>query len=137
MLQKIITYTDYNGTERTEVFYFNLTKSELVTMDYSSEGGLEESLRRIIDAKDKVAIMREFRNIIAKSYGIKSEDGRRFIKSAEISEAFFQTDAFDKLFMELITDEKAASDFINAILPKVDGTNTNTIQGNAIALPNA
>lgn len=118
MLPKTITYTDYNGTERTETFYFNLTKSELTRWSMSVEGGLHERLQRIIDAKDNVAVMKEFDNIIAKSYGVKSDDGRRFIKSEEITEEFMQTPAYDQLYMDLITGgTDVMSAFINGIVP--------------------
>lgn len=120
MIAKTITYTDFKGNERTETFYFNLSQSELVTMDYDTEGGLQDTIQKIIDAKDKAAIMQNFRKILFKAYGEKSDDGRRFIKSDALSEAFFQTAAFDKFFMELITDEEVASNFIKGVLPNVN-----------------
>ena len=118
MLKKTITFTDYNGTQRTEDFYFNLNKAELTEMQLSREGGLGEWLKKIIDSESRVEIMRVFKNIILKSYGEKSEDGRRFMKSDEISTAFSQTEAYNQLFMDLISDEKNMSDFINAIIPE-------------------
>lgn len=118
MLPKTITYTDYNGVERTETFYFNLSKSELTRWAMSVEGGLHERLQRIIDAKDNVAVMKEFDNIIARSYGVKSDDGRRFEKSKKITEEFMQTPAYDQLYMELITGgTDVMSAFINGIVP--------------------
>lgn len=118
MLPKTITYTDYNGVERTETFYFNLSKSELTRWAMSVEGGLHERLQRIIDAKDNVAVMKEFDNIIARSYGVKSDDGRRFEKSKQITEEFMQTPAYDQLYMELITGgTDVMSAFINGIVP--------------------
>ena len=118
MLPKTITYTDYNGVERTETFYFNLSKSELTRWSMSVEGGLHERLQRIIDAKDNVAVMKEFDNIIAKSYGVESDDGRRFEKSKQITEEFMQTPAYDQLYMELITGgTDVMSAFINGIVP--------------------
>lgn len=117
MLKKTITYTDYNGTERKEDFYFNLTQTEVYEMEMSVNGGLAEKLQKIIDAMDAPFIMKTFKDLIAKSYGVKSEDGKRFIKSPELSEAFFQTEAYNKLFQEIVTDAKAAADFVNGILP--------------------
>lgn len=117
MLKKTITYTDYNGTERKEDFYFNLTQTEVYEMEMSVNGGLAEKLQKIIDAMDAPFIMKTFKDLIAKSYGEKSEDGKRFIKSPELSEAFFQTEAYNKLFQEIVTDAKAAADFVNGILP--------------------
>ena len=117
MLKKTITYTDYNGFERTEDFWFNLSKAELIEMELSKSGGLSESLKRIVNSKDTPSIIREFKYILSKSYGIKSDDGRRFIKSKEISDEFMQTEAYTILFMELATNTEAATLFINKLIP--------------------
>lgn len=117
MLKKTITYTDYNGTERTEDFYFNLTKAEIMEMEMSTSGGLAESIQRIVAAQDAPAIIKIFKDLVLKAYGEKSPDGRRFIKSDEITEAFSQTEAYSILFMELATDDKAAAKFVNGIIP--------------------
>ena len=117
MLKKIITYTDYNGVERTEDFYFNLSKAELMEMELGVTGGMTEMLNKIIAAKDAPSLMKTFKEMIMKSYGIKSDDGKRLIKSEELSIAFTQTEAYSVLFMELITDDKAAADFVNGIIP--------------------
>ena len=117
MLKKIITYTDYNGVERTEPFYFNLSKAELMEMELGVTGGMTEMLNKIIDAKDAPSLMKTFKEMIMKSYGVKSDDGKRLIKSEELSIAFTQTEAYNVLFMELITDDKAAADFVNGIIP--------------------
>ena len=117
MLKKIITYTDYNGVERTEPFYFNLSKAELMEMELGVTGGMTEMLDKIIATKDAPSLMKTFKEMIMKSYGIKSDDGKRLIKSEELSIAFTQTEAYSVLFMELITDDKAAADFVNGIIP--------------------
>lgn len=117
MLKKIITYTDYNGVERTEPFYFNLSKAELMEMELGVTGGMTEMLDKIIAAKDAPSLMKTFKEMIMKSYGIKSDDGKRLIKSEELSIAFTQTEAYSVMFMELITDDKAAADFVNGIIP--------------------
>lgn len=118
MLKKTITYTDYDGLERTEDFYFNLSKAEVIEMEVGTEGGMRAMLERIVAAKDGRRIMEAFKEIIAKSYGEKSLDGRRFQKSKEISEAFMQTEAYSQLFMELVTDSQAAAAFVNGIVPQ-------------------
>lgn len=118
MLKKTIVYTDYNGNERKEDFYFNFTEAELADMNLSVQGGLQETLRRIIESQDTPEIARLFKEIIFKAYGEKSADGRRFIKSRELSEAFTQTEAYSQLYMELATDSKAASEFANGIIPE-------------------
>ena len=117
MLKKIITYTDYNNVERTEPFYFNLSKAELMEMELGVTGGMTEMLNKIIDAKDAPSLMKTFKEMIMKAYGVKSDDGKRLIKSEELSIAFTQTEAYSVLFMELITDDKAAADFVNGIIP--------------------
>ncbi len=118
MIKKTINYVDYNGTDRTEDFYFNLSKAEIAEMELSTTGGLSEKIKRIVESKDQAEIVKEFKTIIAKSYGIKSEDGKRFIKSKEITEEFMQTEAYSELFMELATNVDAASSFIQGIIPK-------------------
>lgn len=123
MLAKKMTYTDYDGNERTETFYFNLSKAELIEMQLSTEGGMDKELQRMIDAKDITHLAASFKRVILKSYGEKSADGKRFIKSPELSEAFAQTEAYSELFTELMTDADKASDFMNAIIPKIpEGT---------------
>lgn len=117
MLKKIITYTDYNGVERTEPFYFNLSKAELMEMELGVTGGMTEMLDKIIAAKDAPSLTKTFKEMIMKAYGVKSDDGKRLIKSEELSIAFTQTEAYSVLFMELITDDKAAADFVNGIIP--------------------
>lgn len=117
MLKKTITYPDYNGLDRTEDFYFNLTKAEIMEMELSTTGGLSEMISRIVAAKDAPAIIKVFKELILKAYGQKSADGKRFVKSAALSEEFAQTEAYSILFMELATDADAAAKFVNAIVP--------------------
>lgn len=117
MLKKTIPYTDYNGVERKEDHYFNLTKAEIMEMELSITGGLAEMIQRIVAAQDQPAIMKIFKDLIRKSYGVKSADGKRFIKSQEIWEEFEQTEAYSILFMELATNADAAAKFINGIVP--------------------
>lgn len=118
MYTKTITYVDYDGTERKEDFHFHLNQAELTMMQMSEVGGLEKKLERIIKAQDAPKIMETFRDIIRRSYGVKSPDGRRFIKSEELSDEFEQTEAYSQLFMELCTDADAAGEFVKGILPK-------------------
>lgn len=116
MLKKTITYTDFNGMERTEDFYFNLTKAEIMEMQMGTQGGLAEMIEKIVQTQDGPEIMRLFKDIILKAYGEKSLDGKRFIKNDQIREEFAQTEAYSNLFMELI-DAEAGAAFINAIVP--------------------
>lgn len=118
MLKKTITYTDYNGIERTEDFYFNFTKAECMEMELSVNGGLVEMTNKIVAAKDAPSIVKLFKDLVLRAYGEKSADGKRFIKSDEIRDAFAQTEAYSILFMELATDADAAAKFVNGILPE-------------------
>ncbi len=118
MLKKTIKYVDCNEIEREEDFYFNLTEAELMEMEYGTTGGFSEMIKKIIAAQDTPTIMKIFKELLLKSYGEKSPDGKRFIKSEEISTAFSQTEAFSKLFIELATDDVKAADFVNGIIPK-------------------
>ena len=111
------TYVDYNGDERTETFMFNINKAELAEMQLSTSGGLEVYIQRIIEAQDTKALVKIFKDLLLKSYGRKSDDGRRFIKSEELSEEFSQTEAYSEIFMDLATNDKAAAEFINGIMP--------------------
>lgn len=117
MLKKTITYTDYNGTERTEDHYFNLNKAELMEMEMSTTGGLAEMIQRIVAAQDAPAIIKIFKELILSAYGQKSPDGKRFIKTQDLRDEFAQTEAYSQLFMELATDADAAAKFISGIIP--------------------
>ena len=117
MLKKTIAYTDYNGTERNEDFYFNLTKAELMEMEMSTNGGLAEMINKIVASQDAPAIIKVFKELVLKAYGEKSLDGKRFIKNDDIREEFSQTEAYSQLFMELATDADAAAAFVNGIMP--------------------
>lgn len=118
MLVKRISYTDYNGNTREEDFYFNLNKGEIFNLQFGTEGGLDKAIEKIIQTEDTPKIVKIFQDIILNAYGVKSDDGRRFIKSEELSTEFKQTEAYSELLMELVSDEKKAADFINALMPK-------------------
>ena len=109
MLKKTITYTDYDGLERTEEFRFNLTKAELMDMELTTVGTFSKLMQKIIDEKDMVRLAKYFKELILKSYGVKSDDGKRFIKSPELSEAFSQTEAYSELYMELLGSSSSRS----------------------------
>lgn len=118
MFKKLIKYTDYNGTERQENFYFNLNKTELMEMETEVTGGMRQLLEDMMEKQDIPKIMKAFKTIILKAYGEKSPDGRRFYKSDELSTAFTQTEAYNVLYMELLSDAKKAAAFINALMPE-------------------
>lgn len=117
MIKKTITYSDFNGNERTEDFYFNLTKAEITKMELSTKGGLAEMIQRIVAAQDTPAIIEVFEDLIKRSFGVKTPDGRGFVKRNEDLEAFMSTEAYSQLFMELATDSDAAAKFVNGVVP--------------------
>ena len=117
MLKKTITYIDYNGVERTEDFYFNLSKAEVLELEMGTTGGLTEMINKIVAAQDTPTLIKIFKDLVLRAYGEKSPDGKRFIKSDEIRDAFSQTEAYSNLFMALATDAEAASKFFNGIIP--------------------
>lgn len=123
MFKKVIKFEDFNGTSREETFYFNLSKAELMEMELSTQAGVEEMIRMLIATKDNAKIMQIFKDLILKSYGIKSEDGTRFIKSKELREAFEQSNAYSELFMEMITNPDVQAAFINGVISGVNAPN--------------
>lgn len=118
MISKTIKYTDYNDEEREETFYFNLNKAELMEMELGTSGGYTAFLKRIRDSKDIPSLASVFKELILKTYGVKSDDGKRFIKTQELRDAFEQSEAYSELYMELATNTDSAVAFINGIIPK-------------------
>lgn len=137
MLKKTIKYVDYDGNNREEDFYFNLNKAEIMELQLSEVGGLEKRIRKIIASQDAKEIMEIFKEIILKAYGEKSADGKRFVKSKEITDAFTQTEAYSELFMELASDADAAAKFINGIVPKdlAEEAEKEMKNGNVLPIP--
>lgn len=139
MRKETITYTDYNNVTRTEDFFFNLNEAELTALQYGVDGGMKEMLERIVKSKDNKQIMACFRELIAKSYGEKSPDGRRFVKNKELSEAFMQTEAYNELMLRFMTDANYSAEFINDVLADVtkrtEERNAKKGENNTIVLP--
>ena len=117
MLKKTIKFVDYNGNNREEDFYFNLNKAEIMKMEMSTKGGLAERIKSIVAAQDAPAIIAVFEDLIQKSYGVKTPDGRGFEKKQEYLDAFMATEAYSILYMELATDAEKAAEFINNVVP--------------------
>jgi hypothetical protein len=130
MLKKTMTYTDYDGTERTEDFYFNLSRAEVIEMEVSHTGGLVNTINKIIAEQDSKRLIEMFKDLIIKAYGEKSLDGKRFVKSQEVKDAFVQTEAYSELFMELATDAGAAVAFVNGITPVVSKPEEKDVKDN-------
>lgn len=120
MYKVTLTYEDLNGDQRTEDFYFHLSRSAAIRWENSIDGGLSARMQKIVDSNSKPELMKLFEEVIMKTYGIKTDDGKRFAQSEEISTAFMQSPAYDTLFLKLFTEEGYASTFINAIIPQID-----------------
>lgn len=116
MIKETITFTDYNGNERTRDFYFNLNKAEIVKMEMSIAGGLAERIQHIVAAQDQPALIQIFEDLIQRSYGVKTPDGG-FVKRKEDLDEFVSTEAYSELFMKLATDDVAAARFVNGVIP--------------------
>lgn len=119
MLKETIEYVDYNGIQRKEDYYFNLTKAEIIEMEIGTTGGYTEMIKKIVSAQDIPSIISVLKEFILKAYGEKSSDGKRFIKSKELSEAFSQTEAYTELFMKLASDPNKTANFINGVVASV------------------
>ena len=121
MLKKKIKYKDFNGVEREETFMFNLTNAEITEMGVGLVGGgsLDEYITKLSEEKDPMKVIEMFKKLINLSYGVKSDDGRRFMKSPELLKEFTETNAYSELFMELASDSKAATEFFDGIIPEL------------------
>ena len=117
MLKKTVTYTDYNGVERTEAFYFHYNEAEILDMEMSTEGGFAERIQKIIDAKDQISLMQVIKKFVIDAYVVKSEDGKRFIKNDAVRTEFLESPAYSQIWMELVMDDEIAADFINNVIP--------------------
>lgn len=122
MHKETITYTDFDGVEITEDFYFNLTEAEVLEKELGITGGYTERLKKIVAAKDAPTILAELKSLIFDSYGVK--EGKRFRKSKELSEEFSQTNAYSILLMKLAFDDEAGAKFVNGIMPKKSNNTT-------------
>ena len=120
MIKKVISYEDFDGNKRTEEFWFHLTKTEVAELEVSVDGGITKMIERLIQLKDTKRIIEIMKDVIQKSYGVKSPDGRRFIKNKEVLEEFTQTEAYSILFMELATDAEKAVEFFAGVIPGAD-----------------
>lgn len=118
MYAEKIKYTDYNGLEREEPFYFELSEAEVMEMDLITPGGLGQMLQHIVDSNDAAGMITQFKAILLKAYGEKSPDGKKFIKNAAATENFMYSPVYSMMFMKLATDADYATKFIEAVVPK-------------------
>ena len=137
MLKKDITYTDFDDNKCTDTFYFNLTKTEVVELEVSEKGGYGAFLQKIVDEQDNKMILRYIKDLVSRAYGEKSEDGKRFIKSPELSEAFLQTMAFDELVMEFFENPAYMAEFMTGLVPKELGDKLEAAYAAEFAKPGA
>ena len=127
MFTDTITYEDFNGETQTMDVYFNISKMEAFTMDPDGPDGYAKKLQDVADSNNMITIIDAFRDIVKKAYGVKSEDGKRFIKSEEAFREFEESPAYDEFMMKLVGDEGYVLDFIFGAFPYVDGVNKENI----------
>lgn len=118
MLKKTFQYTDFNGNEQEETFYFNLSKSEVIEYELQERAGMSTTLQRIVEERDNQKILAHFKDLVMKSVGRKSDDGRRFVKNDEIREDFLASPAYDEMFVWLMSEPGAGAEFVNNVLPQ-------------------
>ena len=135
MITETIKYFDYNGNERTEQCCFNLSKAECMEMELGTEGGMQQLVEKIVNEKDNKRLVEIFKQIILKSYGEKSPDGKYFRKSEEIANNFAATEAYSELFMKLATDAEYAAKFVNGILPDLSKEEAKTAEFTKAVIP--
>lgn len=111
-------YKDFNGTQREEDFLFHLTEADLTEMELSTNGGLDQYINRIVAAQDGAEIIKLFKELVCKAYGIKSLDGKGFYKDEKSLRDFMATQAYSDLYMKLATDTDFATKFVNGIVPQ-------------------
>lgn len=134
MYKKTITYTDYDGVERKETFYFNLTKAEIAELELETPGRFSNYIQQIVDSKSTTELIQLFKKFIKVSYGVKSPDGRRFIKSQEVLDEFMQTEAYSELYMELVSNTDSAIEFMNGIMPQLTPEQQKTVDAEVAKL---
>lgn len=122
MIVKTVTYTDFNGNERTESFWFHLSRPELTEMLLGIDNNIEMYIKTIIKSENYYEIVKIFKKLLLEAYGEKSEDGRRFIKLPEKTKEFSESEAYSVLFTELTTNEEKASEFVNGLISKDTAT---------------
>ena len=118
MLKKTFQYADFNGNEQEETFYFNLSKSEVIEYELQERAGMSTTLQRIVEERDNQKILAHFKDLVMKSVGRKSDDGRRFVKNDEIREDFLASPAYDEMFIWLMSEPGAGAEFVNNVLPQ-------------------
>lgn len=117
MIKKTLKYTDYNGVEREDIYHFHLSEAELMEMELTTAGGYAEMLQKIVASNDGPELFKIFKDMLLKSYGVKTPDGRGFEKNDELRRSFENSKAYSELAMQLLKDEKAAVDFFNGVIP--------------------
>lgn len=118
MLTITETYTDWNGNLRTEDFRFHFSQAELMEMEMSTEGGFSARVNRILNANSQTELFQIMKAFVLDAFGVKSDDGRRFMKDEEIRRGFQECPAYSKIFMRLATNSDEAAKFINGVTPE-------------------
>lgn len=121
MYIKEVEYTDFSGIKRKERYYFHLSESEVLKLEYSTDKSLGQTIKDMLDSNDQPAIMRKFDELIALAYGVRSDDGKEFMKSEELTNKFMHSAAYNEIFIEMATDARQVAAFVNAVIPDMKG----------------
>lgn len=118
MYKKELTFKDYDGKQRTETLLFHLNEVELVDIEVDKgPKGMLGYLENIQKTENTAEAVRFIKDLLRKSYGIKSDDGRQFIKSDAIWDDFSQTAAYPAMFALLVQSEVELEAFITGLPP--------------------
>ena len=120
VLKKTIRYTDFDGTSREEDLYFNLSEAELLEMAIHHDRGVEgvaAYFKELGESKDPKLIIPAVKNMLLLAYGERSEDGRHFRKSPEITDDFVSSAAYQEMFMQMMSDRDTIMGFFKGALP--------------------
>lgn len=127
MFSDKITYEDFNGNIEVEEVFFNISKMESLELEASYPGGYATYLQQVAESEDPSEVIAAFKDIVKKAYGVKSEDGKRFIKSDEEFKKFEESPAYDEFMIKLMSEENYALDFIIGVMPSTEGVTKEAI----------
>lgn len=123
MIQREITWTNFADEEVSKTYYFHITKAEAVEeflgfAKGSNVNDFETILKEIIASRDNKKIIGHFKTLLIASVGLRSADGRQFIKDEEITKEFKYSGAMDELLMWMFQNADGAAEFILGMFPK-------------------
>lgn len=118
-----LEHENFDGETVTSTLYFNITKTRLAkNLELRDE--LDE-IQKMIGGETRELTPGEIQkivNLVEKimkiSYGVRSEDGKRFDQRADRWEEFQQTAAYDAFLYSLFETPSKATEFMVGVMPK-------------------